>query len=509
MLTDLHLGNYASTVVELNKRLKAFVLQGRGLKVVVVGHGGRDCWISLLLVQAVASDPLLREAVQIDILSCTWPGDGWENSMVEYLGPFTDFVYFVQFQFHRDHHILVQDLRLRYQRADIILQCEQGVDYFVPPGRLGKHVLAAPFLQDNYEDWIMLFEGLRYVRTKTHCQMWLLETNPDLDMGKGISRLELQQAVFGQQLKCEAFQQCLQGSDAPRVIDVAVKLGRSTIEQRKEVSKSLDIELRQLGHDCANRVYNGIYQDFTCFCLNRPDSPAVPVASVLELLSKLIKNNAIMLKDSEELPECEWILARHLKPQDVRVGDLRVWSDLDSIISSLPENPSTAQWIHELLWFRRHKSPDDESLSSIAPPAEANEMVGERARGEMVEDLSIALCVAESILFQCPKFDLWKHRELLLRCLQRMGTHSSDMHHQGMLNGSPSIFLFLRSNPLQTLDFLCRFLELPKPQEASAYISQHFLDGKYLHEDVSRSWMWPAFQLLQTYLVEEWNKLHQ
>ena len=128
MLTDLHLGNYASTVVELNKRLKAFVLQGRGLKMVVVGHGGRDCWISLLLVQAVASDPLLREAVQIDILSCTWPGDGWENSMVEYLGPFTDFVYFVQFQFHRDHHILVQDLRMHYQGADIILQCEQGVD---------------------------------------------------------------------------------------------------------------------------------------------------------------------------------------------------------------------------------------------------------------------------------------------------------------------------------------------------------------------------------------------
>ena len=76
-------------------------------------------------------------------------------------------------------------------------------------------------------------QGKIYLLTTN--QMWLLETNPDLDMGKGISRLELQHAVFGQQLKCEAFQQCLQGSDAPRVIDVAVKLGRSTIEQRKEV----------------------------------------------------------------------------------------------------------------------------------------------------------------------------------------------------------------------------------------------------------------------------------
>ena len=509
MLADLHFGNYANTVVELKKRLKALVGPGGKLKVVVVGHGGRDCWVSLLLVQAVASDPLLCTDVQIVILSCTWPGDGWEDSMAEYLGQFTHFVQFVQFQFHQDHHKLVQSLRLHLQGADIILQCEQGVDYFVPPGRLGKHVLVAPFLQDNYEDWIMLYEGLRYVKTKAHSQMWLLETNPDLDMGKGISRLELQQAVFGQQLKSEAFQQCLQSSGAPRVIDVAVKLGRSMIQQRKEVFESLGIELQQLGHDCANGVYNDIYQDFTCFCLNRPDSAAVPVASVLELFSKLIRDNAIMLKDVEELPECEWILARHLKPQDVTVGDLRVWSDLDSIISSLPENPSTAQWIHELLWFRRHKSPDDESLSSIAPPAEANEMVGERARAEMVEDLSIALCVAESIRVQCPTFDLWQDRELLLRCLQRMGTHSSDMHHQGMLNGSPSIFLFLRSNPLQTLDFLCRFLELPKPQEASAYVSKHFLHGKSPHEDVSCSWMWPAFQLLQTYLVKEWKELDQ
>ena len=109
-------------------------------------------------------------------------------------------------------------------------------------------------------------------------------TNPVLEDQSGLrrsrGRLKLQKAIFGQQLKCEAFQQCLQGSDTPRVIDDTVKLGRSTIKQRKEVSKSLDIELRQLGHDCANRVYNGIYQDFTCFCLNRQDSPAVPVAKM-------------------------------------------------------------------------------------------------------------------------------------------------------------------------------------------------------------------------------------
>ena len=46
----------------------------------------------------------------------------------------------------------------------MILQCEQGVDYFVPRGRLGTHVIVAPFLQDNYEDWMMFYEGMLHVR---------------------------------------------------------------------------------------------------------------------------------------------------------------------------------------------------------------------------------------------------------------------------------------------------------------------------------------------------------
>ena len=210
MLADLHFGNYANTVIQLQKRVKALIKPDDKLKVVVVGHGGRDCWISLLLVQAVATIDLLRDHVQIVILSCTWPGDRWEELMKKYLAPFTLFVNFVKFQFHRDHHTLVQNLRCHLQEADIILQCEQGVDYFVPPGRLGKHVLVSPFLQDNYEDWMVFYEGMLHVIKRLHSQMWLLQTNPDLDIGRGISRLELQQEVFGQELKFEAFEQCLE-----------------------------------------------------------------------------------------------------------------------------------------------------------------------------------------------------------------------------------------------------------------------------------------------------------
>jgi len=265
--------------------------------------------------------------------------------------------------------------------------------------------------------------------------------------------------------------------------------------------ESLGIKLSLLGHDC------GIFQEFTSFCLNSPDSPAVPVASVLELLSKLIQDKVILLKDVKNVPVCEWFLARHLQPQDVTVGDLRVWNDLDLIFSKLPENCSTAQWIHELQFHRRHRHDDAQFPSSDALPKDAREMVGERAQGEMVDDLSTALCVAESIREQCPEFDLWKDRELLLRCLQKMGTHSSDEHERGMLNDSASVLLFLRSNPLQTLDFVCRFLELREPQQASAYILTHFLQGRSSHKDMSHSWIWQAFDLLQTYLIAEWRAL--
>ena len=205
MLADLHFGNYANTVIELQKRLTALVKPPDKLEVVAVGHGGRDCWVSLLLVQAVATNDLLCNHVQIVILSCTWPGDRWEELMEKDLARFPLFVRSLKFQFHREHHIWVQDLRCHLQRADIILQCEQGVDYFVPPGRLGKHVLVSPFLQDNYEDWMVFYEGMLHVMEKPQSQMWLLQTNPDLDIGRGISRLELQHEVFGQQLKCEHF----------------------------------------------------------------------------------------------------------------------------------------------------------------------------------------------------------------------------------------------------------------------------------------------------------------
>ena len=60
---------------------------------------------------------------------------------------------------------------------------------------------------------------------------------------------------------------------------------------------------------------------------------------------------------------------------------------------------------------------------------------------------------------------------------------------------------------MQTLDFVCRFLEWRHPQAAADYISKHFLPERSPNNDMKLSWMWPAFKQLETYIIEEWEKL--
>lgn len=273
---------------------------------VVVGHGGRDCWLALVLVEVLALDPQLCARVRPVVLSCTWPDDMWEESMADFLKPYSDFVEFSVFQYHREHHEIVQDLRLRLQGADLVLQCEQGADYFVPPGRSGKHVLEAPFLQDNYEDWIMLYEGLRHVWDRPGAQMWLLQTNSGLDLGKGISLAELQEEVFGEKTQSEGFQQKIQSPGCPRVLDFAIKVGRSSLEERTEAFKLLNVDLGQPNcrRDNAKDCY--VYHEFALYCLRDPEARIVPVASLLELMAKLINEDCIVkLEDGTKMPECE------------------------------------------------------------------------------------------------------------------------------------------------------------------------------------------------------------
>ena len=65
MLADLHFGNYAETVIQLQKNLNALVKPDNKLKVVVVRHGERDCWISLLLIEAEGTSDWLQNVFKL------------------------------------------------------------------------------------------------------------------------------------------------------------------------------------------------------------------------------------------------------------------------------------------------------------------------------------------------------------------------------------------------------------------------------------------------------------
>ena len=65
MLADLHFGNYAETVIQLQKHLNALVKPDNKLKEVVVRHGERDCWISLLLIEAEGTSDWLQNVFKL------------------------------------------------------------------------------------------------------------------------------------------------------------------------------------------------------------------------------------------------------------------------------------------------------------------------------------------------------------------------------------------------------------------------------------------------------------
>ncbi len=73
-----------------------------------------------------------------------------------------------------------------------------------------------------------------------------------------------------------------------------------------------------------------------------------PCCQRARTFSELIQDKNNNAQGHRKRLRCDRNLAQHLQPQDVTVGDLRVWNDLVLIFGELPKNCSTAQWIHEL-----------------------------------------------------------------------------------------------------------------------------------------------------------------
>ena len=76
-------------------------------------------------------------------------------------------------------------MRQVFGSAHMIFQLEQGLDYFLLPGRSDKKPWLSPFLQDNVEDWLALREAWK-TAVDNSIPMFIIQTNSGLDQGKGI-----------------------------------------------------------------------------------------------------------------------------------------------------------------------------------------------------------------------------------------------------------------------------------------------------------------------------------
>lgn len=455
MLSDVCLGSYDEVVLEMQGRLETLAGQCHSqLNVALVGHGGRDTWLSLALVQA-ASCARLRGRVHVLILSSTWLNDGWEPSMQEYLNALEQqghiapgCITFTVFHYQRPYSVLTAELAHRLQGANLVVQAEQGVDIFVPPGRFGKSPLIVPFLQDNFEDWFMLHECTKYCATN-NVPMWMLETNPPLDIGAGIDGDELNRNIFDGRLQIEKFEHSvLVGTKEGRLIDICLSLRDATVEVKTALLRDAGIR----DFDAQTVPLTGFYAGLVMFTCLKFDT-AAPIAGFLELLLKLIKTE-------KPLPSPQWLLARHIMPGEI--GLVRVLTDLDVALQRLPTNASHADWLFSIMLFRRHTP---QVVFPEQPPG-ADTLVADRTVYRMCSSLFWALNTAEQVLAQCPDFDLWQHEGLLLTALTKL---------QFDICG---LYCCL---PLQAMDFTCRLLELRKVMDINMYcdyLCKHFLRGK-------------------------------
>ena len=68
-----------------------------------------------------------------------------------------------------------------------------------------------------------------------------------------------------------------------------------------------------------NHCFNmrGYQSKVHVFVLEQWGFPKCPCCHLARTSFELIQDKLIMLKDIENVPECEWNVARHLQPQDV------------------------------------------------------------------------------------------------------------------------------------------------------------------------------------------------
>ena len=349
------LGGYIDVVAGLQTKLRQAAKNlghGASMNALVVGHGGRDSLGMLAVVEAVR-DPELCGRVQVHVCTCSWPDDQWEEMLEQYLHHIEETgviekgaVHVHSMKFHSEHPSVCATLRNHLEHKDVVVQCEQGVDFFVEP-------LSNQFLQDNYEDNFVHHMCMTSAQ-EAGIPVFLLQTNTDLDLSRGIQTDDINGNIFDGDLQTNAFGAKISFQDASQVeqfpesvIDLAVRIGDSS-NKRQAFKDYLHFDPSGAR---GQHIRETLYADFIIFCAAKSNA-RLPFAGVMEVIASLQRQEHKMPWKSQRAelvtPPPQWMLGRLLQPTEVIGGRLRVLAEFRE--AGLHEAKSLVDYL--CLWMR-------------------------------------------------------------------------------------------------------------------------------------------------------------
>mmetsp|Transcript_120083 Transcript_120083/g.231599 ORF Transcript_120083/g.231599 Transcript_120083/m.231599 type:complete len:522 (-) Transcript_120083:191-1756(-) len=496
---SLTTGSYSDVVVDLRVKLenvfKAIELPSGGkFEVAVFGHGGRDTNCCLALVEAVAGHEMLRSAVKITHCTCSWADDEWEAIMASFLKHLVDreqiaadAVDFQVMKYHEEVGVLVERLKKVMDGKHCIVQCEQGVDMFVEP-------ITGEWLQDNFEDFTVHNAVLAYAE-RASVPAFLLQTNADLDLARGIDGDDVSTHVFGGRLQMRGvFCIDIEWKDAPAkdLIGLALIMNRAP----DKASSFLEIlNFNVLDFD----TLSGFYARYIAYAASLTNAQ-LPVAGVVEVMNSLIQTgHELPFRITKEMPKPQWCAAQFLQPADVENGSLRVVSQFRK--AAMDSAPTFAVLFSRWMFARSCRR-----VRGV--------LVSGRCNKAFWQELEEAKVVAEEVKSKCLDFNLWPDdkAEFLQRALERMAeavkisfkhwqvvqeAGKKGQHDYGEL--SP-LWKFCSTYYKMFLDFVCRLLESPlgieeeyakissglEPLEVSQSVSEY---AKLFQEAIVAEWL--------------------
>ena len=514
--TSRLVGSYEDIVVALRakvrevRELRKVSVQGQmpltQLEVVVFGHGGRDtnCWLAL--VEAVASDKDLQEIVHVTVCSCSWPDDSWEPVMAD----FTDFLMesgkmrkgsmtFNVLKYGEEPERLMARVNEQLAGKHLIIQCEQGVDMFIEP-------VTSEWLQDNFEDWFMHCACMKYAETEG-IQSLLIQTNADLDLGRGIDQHDLEAFLFGDdQLQTSAFNQQIsfksaEASEPSTLLDLAVKLGGARDKKHAFIE--------YLGFNPANHSsLSSFYAGYMAFSASQTDA-AIPVAGILEVISCLLKTSAGTLpwslaSEADSPPQPMWMLARFLTPNEDKTGCLRVLTQCRA--AGIDQAKTYAEFL--VNWMKAREA---RRRRRHCVPSES------RFKSKFWSQLQLAKLTANSVRTTRPDFILWDGEgtmltEALQHLAQKTKEHTDKKVARADAGGAHGfqpdygslspLAWWVMAHVVHILDFTCRMLESPRGVDGEY---EYIKDGLPTCEGTPEPIQEVLAELLLAALVEAWT----